>query len=326
MFLYKSRETPWGKANVLPELEHELFFHFLAFSPSYITVHLAHSVKNSEKKKRLLSALPQSVITLYEKFGNIFDLIFDEWWVKTGQYFFVDKGGSLNLMINLDMSLDKKILLKDLESLIDEYQKTLFSKKDKIIFLKNKIQLRNLVYLKQLVSLKSNYVKNNIDIPDWRLGVDASERWPLSKHAEVFFSRYPELHISIKKLDKNKNNEKSRYLLGQLVNRQLREALCIAENAARGIFPSKEIFDEIDLVNFDYKNYSKLTDGLIKKTYDPDNDFYRRYFPKAFNFKKWQKFEKNFGEDSAPISRSEKEHQEILEKYINDEINIWDLN
>jgi len=326
MFLYKSEETPWGKANLLPSLEHELFFQFLAFSPSYIAVHLAKTSKKKIEEKRLISMGLQPVISLYEKLGNIYDVVFDEWWVKTGQYYFVGKNESSKVMITLDMTLDKKALLKELESLIDDYHQTLRTTNEKINFLKNKIQVRNLVFLRQLVNLKTTHIKNKNDLPDWRLGVDASEYWPLSKHAEVFYSRYPEIHISIKKLDKNKNNEKSRYLLGQLVSRQMREALYISENAARGLFPSKECLDTIEYGSFNYISYSKLTHDLSKKIYDPDNDFYRRYRPKSLNFKKWQRFEKEFGDNSAPISKSEKEHQEILTKYLNDEISIWDLN
>jgi ribonuclease HII len=213
MFLYKSEETPWGKANLLPSLEHELFFQFLAFSPSYIAVHLAKTSKKKIEEKRLISMGLQPVISLYEKLGNIYDVVFDEWWVKTGQYYFVGKNESSKVMITLDMTLDKKALLKELESLIDDYHQTLRTTNEKISFLKNKIQVRNLVFLRQLVNLKTTHIKNKNDLPDWRLGVDASEYWPLSKHAEVFYSRYPEIHISIKKLDKNNLSEKIQFQL-----------------------------------------------------------------------------------------------------------------
>ena len=90
-----------------------------------------------------------------------------------------------------------------------------------------------------MVELKANTYKN---------GVPGKENWRIAAESSLR-SKWK------KGLDENAKltarNEKARAYLGMLVSKNLSEALTVAENAARGQFPSKEVSASHKKFDFD---------------------------------------------------------------------------
>ena len=214
----------WREANRLPTLEHEEFFEFLLISPSYqlATAIKIGAVKMPSDKDRPLDF--DKVLKLYDLVGNISEVIFDHWWVSTGQYIFFDSKKSKEINITIDLTKDKETLLSQIDQLIEnEKQKPDTSKK--INFIKNKVRIKTL-------SSRTNLV---YDFANSRTKFPAIEYWRIA-----VFTGLKSQYIKGLKIDskKTKDNIVAREKLTELVTKNLREALYFSENAARQNFPS----------------------------------------------------------------------------------------
>lgn len=325
MSFLKSTETPWGVVHLMPDIEHELFFDYLTISPSY---QLAHEIKDKcqtkiEKELRKTNFI--KVFEIYEVVGPIFFITFDEWWTKKGQFIFVDKSKFSKLNFTINMLKSKNELMFEIGKVIDIYQQILTTDDKKIEILKNKINIDNLNFLKHLVVIKgAQEYHEKKNLPDWMVGVYAADFRPNSKYAETFINRYPDLHTSTFTLDRKKNNERDRLLLGQLVSRQLKESLAIAENAAHGVFPDKSLKSEVAYKDFDYDKcrfyfWSRKVEANGEDLTYSYTSFYR------LNYYKWKKFEKKYGEDALPHPLTEEQRKEFLGKIDSGEIDWSDL-
>lgn len=325
MSFFKTISNPWGIVYLMPDLEHELFFDYLTLSPSYQYANQIREDKKTREEKRLLKTHFKKVFKTYDIVGNIFFITFDEWWTKHGQFIFIDKNKFSNLNFTLNMLKSKKEILSEVSEAVDIYKKILSNEKEKIKFIKSKININNLSFLKHLVSIKSGQEFNEKkSLPDWIVGVYAADYRPNSKYAETFINRYPDLFMSTFSLEKKKSNERDRQLLGQLVSRQLRESLLIAENAAHGIFPEKKSLTDIDYRDFDYKKCAHYLRNRKLEANGEDLLYTYTHFNKL-NYHKWKKFEKKYGEDALPHPLTDGERKEFLRKVHSGEIEWYDL-
>ena len=180
--------------------EHLLFYEYLQISPSY---QLAHRLKTglaapNQESSHILDW--DLVMNTYDIAGDVFSVTFLQWWEVVGRNVFYTKqpDGS-------------------------------FASEGPIRLMINKLNIMTLVKAPVLVCEKaiderSTVVETN-KVENWRLGVECNipSKWT---------------KVLKKNSKKTLDNLEARTALGVLVSKKLKEALYIAENAARGIYPS----------------------------------------------------------------------------------------
>jgi hypothetical protein len=214
----------WKRLTNQPDLEHYLFFKYLLMSPSYF---MAAKIRKKRFHKDV-DKLPEDidvVLSVYDKLGLIHDMPFEEWWKRTGVNYF--SSTSKNLSISLDTKLDKEILLKEVEKLIDSIKNNKTDDSSKIIFNK-KINIFSLYEKYCVVKEKVSCLNKEMKL---------TEYWKIALLAGVNSSYLKGL--SLTSLPNDENSDQREYLT-MLVTRYLRDALFISENAARGVFPSSQ--------------------------------------------------------------------------------------
>ena len=186
----------------LPDDEHQLFFDYLQISPSY---QLAHKLKTGQLAPNQESSRItdwELVLKTYAIAGDVFSVTFLQWWEAVGRNVFYHQQPDGSYLSEGPIRLQI-----------------------------NKLNIMTLIKGPVLVCFKaigerSEVVENN-KVDNWRLGVECNvpSKWTegLKKNSK-----------------KTQDNLEARTALGGLVSKKLKEALYIAENAARGIYPSNQ--------------------------------------------------------------------------------------
>lgn len=225
----------WHELNQLPELEHELFYEFLLLSPSYRLCHKL-LLKEIECSKESLPPEWSLVEQTYSICGDIYAIGFEQWWVQTGHRIFSPRSNS-KVIVALDFSRARKDLESELAELVEKgYQRTR-QHPDGLRLLPSKIRVNTLIERRNLIYWKA---------------VGESLPKPYLGYELAFLVNTPSAHLNkVKRLNKLSSlSIAARTQLTELISRQIREAKLIAENAARGKFPSK---DKLLLpIDFDY--------------------------------------------------------------------------
>jgi hypothetical protein len=118
-----------------------------------------------------------------------------------------------------------------------------------LTLLNNKINETTLIEALCLVNDKARLQrKEGKRIENWRLGVEVhlKSKWVSQLQGNV---------------KKTVSNDEARRALGALVSRKLNQALSIAENAARGMFPSDQTLEAG--LEFDYIGQAAITNQLV---------------------------------------------------------------
>ena len=244
----------WRQVTGNANYKHEYIFYYLMISPSYWLahrqVHLNESIPESE--------LPDdfdNVLTMYKKFGDVYSKHFIEWWNQTGKDLFAEKNTKDRILISIDPTKPKQELLDDFMELLaklDSREKKIPS--EKIQFQVNKIRLLSLHNRYQLVLAKAEFFQNKIK---------KEQLWKLAKYIGINSTKTKEIRLNSKKTSANLE---TRTYLSILASKNLSDALCIAENAARGKFPSLEPIK--NGLKFDYVTIKKQQDLYAKRTWD----------------------------------------------------------
>ena len=244
----------WRQVTGNVNYKHEYMFYYLMISPSYWLahrqVHLNESIPESE--------LPDdfdNVLTMYKKCGDVYSKHFIEWWDQTGKDLFADKNTKDRILISIDPTKPKQELLDDFMELLerlDSREKKIPS--EKIQFQVNKIRLSSLHNRYQLVLAKAEFFQNKIK---------KEQLWKLAKYIGINSTKTKEIRLNSKKTSANLE---TRTYLSILASKNLSDALCIAENAARGKFPSLEPIK--NGLKFDYLTIKKQQDLYAKRTWD----------------------------------------------------------
>ena len=243
----------WRQVTGNANYKHEYMFYYLMISPSYWLahrqVHLNESIPESE--------LPDDfdkVLTMYKKFGDVYSRHFIEWWGQTGKDLFADKNTKDRILISIDPTKPKQELLEDFMELLaklDSRDKKTPSAK--IQFEVNKIRVTSLHNRFQLVLAKAEFFQNKIK---------KEQLWKLAKYIGINSTKTKEIRLNSKKTSANLE---TRTYLSILASKNLSDALCIAENAARGKFPSLKPIKNV--LKFDYVTIKKQQDLYAKRTW-----------------------------------------------------------
>ena len=269
--------------------EHRLYrfwFEFLALSPSY---ELARRYRQNRGKlskidKERLPTDFDKVLAIYDAFGDVQKHLFKTWWVDRAVELFgiagkpstvvpmykiapgkppdrekldatltkyleitwasQNKPGAIVLAIPLNSTRQK--VLKGIKKLLDDHiqeprppAKPLFALASKDLHVKNVIDAMSVLWIR---SAKPEWEL-------WKIGVEANISKLYSKKFDAFKSKRTAA-----------NYDEFRHL-EQMTSRKFKVAVNIAENAARGIFPSQSPCPH--LVKFDPKEFSQI---LSEKT------------------------------------------------------------
>lgn len=215
-----------------PTDKEEAFVDFLWSSPSFQLAHKHRTVGLSKEEKKLQPKDFKKVLAIYDACGDVINQSFDSWWNERGRELLraSQPKGSL-IVYPVDLKTPTAKLIKDFSDFVTEIKATKSGNHSPITILHNKIKLGALHVKLELINEKGRLeFRSGKRIEHWRLAVQTGlkSKWkanltPTSK--------------------KTSDNEPARMTLGVLVSKHLKEALWIAENAARGIFPSLEPID-----------------------------------------------------------------------------------
>ncbi len=230
----------------------EAFFDFLIISPSY---QLAHRQRTVGIPKSEMVELPSDfnrVLETYDLCGNIYETEFEDWWNERGKDLLRSPADAGDLLAYpVDLSLSTNRLIDQFTAFVRQTKADRAGITDpKIKFLTNKVRLGALHLRLALVNDKGRLERRSgKKISNWRLGVeiDLKSKWT----------------DGLKNIKKNtSDNLEARTSLGILVSKHLKEALYIAENAARGVFP---LLAPIHTgLSFDYEKTWELSTQQIK--------------------------------------------------------------
>jgi hypothetical protein len=225
----------------------------LSISPSYWLAH---------RQLHLNEVIPASelpddfanVLAMYKKFGDVYSRHFVEWWDATGKDLFADKNAKERILISIDPTKSKQMLLDDFMELLERLEsKKKKAPTDKIQFEVNKIRLSSLHTRFQLVTEKAEFFQNKIK---------KEQLWKLAKYIGINSTKTKDIRLNSKKTSANLE---TRTYLSILASKNLSDALCIAENAARGKFPSLEPVN--NGLKFDYIAIKKQQGAYTKRTW-----------------------------------------------------------
>jgi hypothetical protein len=267
---------------------HHLFFLYLRISPSYELARKASKGRLSTEEKKRLPKDFKKVQETYALLGDVQNTLFRYWWQKVGDEVFgvpheyptVDvisvldgsvprssqiqndvadylktkaakAGNSPALIISIPLDNDSKSRMQWVKKYLMEYKDLRKSQKVKIkpkIELKGKrINQQALVRGWGLLIFKSAF----LDMENWRLGVAAN----LSP------SYSPVLKVLGPRKTTDSREAQDRVLMGKITHRSLKKYQSIAENAARGNFPSES---KIKMAFFDYEEINQLYEKTKK--------------------------------------------------------------
>lgn len=227
-----------------PNIEHLIFHQCLILSKSY---EIAHRIRANKIRK--IDSIPKDidlVLKIYDLTGNVYGQPFEKWWLKKGHHIFYDNKPLKRISLTLDLEKNTtQLISKVSEAIRLAKESNKKSGSNKITFRVNKIRPVSMFYRLFLVEDRCHYLKEGRDLPYWKLATEMN--FPSN--------RVVALNKGIRNIDEA---NKAREYLSMLVSRKLVEAKFLAENAARGIFPSISPFSSA--LNFDYASLVKIVD------------------------------------------------------------------
>jgi hypothetical protein len=266
--------------HVAPTAGFQLMFEFLRLSPSY---ELARKYRTKGLSQRESASLPadfDQVLKTYELLGDVSTEFFRSWWLKRGLQVFGnpykkprvhcigvlnagktieltemaspitsylnnernEEGLNASLVLSVPLTLKRSELLKQISRLIAENNsvETEVDQKPKLILVSKR--LRPDVLFKGLRLLWLKAAK-----PNWEL-------WRLGSKAELSQSYSKELDPNAPKKVKTDLEKDDRIIMSKITSRYLTKYEAIAENAARGLFPTDR---PVLSVGYDYQLIAK---------------------------------------------------------------------
>ncbi|PUE36790.1 hypothetical protein [Limnohabitans sp. Hippo4] len=215
----------------LPDDEHQLFFDYLQISPSYQLAHRLKTTQHDLDQEPSHVSNWNEVTKTYAICGNVFSVTFLQWWELNGRLAFYQQQEDGTYLPQGPLKLE-------------------VNKLNTMTLIKGPI----LVCFKAIDERSTIVERNRVE--NWRLGVECNipSKWT---------------KVLKKNSKKTLDNLEARTALGVLVSKKLKEALYIAENAARGIFPSNAkistglVFDGDEIYRIE-KNNTALYFAEIK--------------------------------------------------------------
>jgi hypothetical protein len=238
--------------NAPEDWRYDAYLDFLKLSPSYRMVYLYH-----QGRVRMEDLPPDRdrLIQIYQDFGDYKTVSSDDWWVKRGMKLFgikaptaevkvvgaltqqttpltLSRNGHDALVMTVPLSLTRAEVMKKVKKALSDYEFALPASEDvapKYTLNRSKLQKRKLYDAHDALRW---YLQGK---PLWQIGVD--------------LHLVPTQYFDYKKLKAEalRNYSSNKTVLAAAASREVRKALFIAENSARGIFPSdKPVTDYFD--------------------------------------------------------------------------------
>jgi len=229
--------------------------------------------------KQAVIAEFQTVLTTYDEFGDIATMTFDDWWQARGIYIYgtpfskplvkqitrIDKdedfeplfykpyeqyltkirsseGNPTSLILGLPLGMPKADLLRQVSKLIDNAKVPLATKSARAskALAAKRLRSEPLFIQLRILMAKAQYP----DMQLWKVGLWAKVS---AKHAKT---------LDLKESKKKFEDADSKEHLAILTSRAFKNAKQVAENAARGSFPSSK---PVRLPHYDFEDiYSRL--------------------------------------------------------------------
>lgn len=263
-----------------------LWTELLALSPSY---ELARRYRQqdgvlTDSDRARLPADFETVLKVYDDFGDVQNIFFKEWWQQRGLKLLGSKGdrpaatplfranakqplddlklGRTSkyfetawekahkpevLVVAIPMNIGRQKALKEVKRLIDKYAVALFEPPTPKYKLADKdMHVQSLTDAMTVLYMRAAKPKFRL----WQVGVEAK----ISKtYSKLFDSASTQ---------RNANNAEELRSLEMMTSRKYRQARFIAENAARGIFPSMK--PPACMVDFDPVEFNRVISARLK--------------------------------------------------------------
>jgi hypothetical protein len=285
----KTNHLPWKLRNTdffqpgwhtEPTAAYQLMIEFLRLSPSYELARLSRLGKLSNDQIKKLPRDFKNVLAVYDLIGDINYMLFREWWLINGlrvfgvpftkqdvhEIAFIDSNNDF-YFTNLNLKIESKIReIRKLEGTrptvlltvpLDLKKSDVFKRINLILKLHSQNTTKKQIQPKISLVGKRFHPSTNYrglrllwfkaakpNLVNWRLGASFDIN---SNYKNVLDPKAPR---------KTKNNLESedRINLGKITERQIKKFERIAENAARGRFPSDEA---VEVLDFEYPILAK---------------------------------------------------------------------
>ena len=267
---------------------HDLFFHYLRISPSYELARKASKGRLSTEEKKRLPKDFNKVQETYALLGDVQNTLFRYWWQKVGHEVFgvPHEYPTVDLICVLDGSAPRS---RQIQNDVADYLKTKAAKagnspaliisipldsdiKDRMQWVKKYLmQYKNLrkskkIKVKPKIELKRKRINQQALVRGWGLlrfksAFPDMENWRLGAAANLSPSYSPVLKVLGPRKTTDSREAQDRVLMGKITHRSLKKYQFIAENAARGNFPSES---KIEMAFFDYEEINRLYEKTKK--------------------------------------------------------------
>lgn len=257
-----------------------LFFEFLRMSPSYELARKARQEGLSEAEMTKLPSDFDQVLATFDLLGDVQRVLFRQWWLKRGLKAFGnpfsrpkvhsiqllptnkavgldqcheamdhylsdirhEEGLNPALLVSLPLGRRKSEVLKQISKLLDQYAEadTSALAKPPLAFVSQRMHVMKLV--------------NNLSVILFRAAKPTWELWRLGAYAQLSKTYSPLLDPKGPRKVTDLNHRTERDLMAKITYRTLKKAEAIAENAARGHFPSDA---PVEQCYFDYPSIAK---------------------------------------------------------------------
>lgn len=266
--------------HALPTVGYELFFEFLRLSPSY---ELARKYKNeglTEEEKAQLPDDFESVLSTYQLLGDVQKTLFREWWLERGLKVFGNpfnkpkihrigvleeskrysaksvasavvkymegsreqEGLGQSVLLAIPLSLKRSEIRKQLELILDRIEEKSSDQRPAPQIKLVCKRLRTKTLLSGLRLLWFRAAK-----PKWEL-------WRLGSHSRLSTTYSPALKSDNPRKVNDTLESVDREMMTKITSRALKKFEAIAENAARGRFPTSA---SVNQSRFNYSDLSK---------------------------------------------------------------------
>lgn len=272
----KARDFGGSKVHAEQDWRFQMFFEYLRISPSYT---LATKCKDIGQLAKELGNSQQAALVwnTYQNVGNVFEMLYREWWLgrgialfgvhsarprvedvqrmsaspstdellaasygKLGQFIstrYKAQGMPESLLVSIPLRMKRTTILKQLKALLDANIPSQSPPKKVYELEKNKMRQSRLLMGLRLIYMRAAR-------PD-------DELWRVASRAKIS-KKHNSLDPAAKK--KTANTGEGRRMLTIMASRLKHDSLVIAENAAQGRFPSLEA---VATSHFDFNQLGK---------------------------------------------------------------------
>ena len=236
---------------------YELLVDYLKLSPSY-------SLACSEKKSLLkASQLPKDwkkVMATYSDFGNVHKIRESQWWTSVGQHLFGIKAAKSEVFV-LGHSAEELVLNEDMKQAGQAWSEMSKPKSMVIVIPINQTKLSALKQIREIIKQTEFTVSKSAIEPKYKLlptklrehtlahGVTALKLYKGGMQLWEIGYQLGLSEVSSRDIDDGKDLSVAKSYLQTLASKLIHKAELIAENAARGRFPSDKAFTEAVLVS-----------------------------------------------------------------------------